>query len=161
MQIREASIEDAEKACHVVRRSITELCYADHRGDAPTLALWLANKTAENMRRWITQNHVFVATEGGTLVGVGAIKSSGEIILNYVSPDARFRGISKALLTRLEVRASELAVEVITLQSSATARQFYLSAGYRENGPAKKGFGKTLAHPMAKQLAGERSKLPR
>jgi GNAT superfamily N-acetyltransferase len=105
MQIREASIEDAEEACRVVQRSITELCHADHQGDEPTLALWLANKTAESMRRWITQHHVFVATEGGAILGVGAIRSSGEVILNYVSPDVRFRGIGKALLQRLEERA--------------------------------------------------------
>jgi predicted GNAT family acetyltransferase len=152
MQIREACVDDADEACRVVRRSITELCHADHKGDAPTLALWLANKTTENMRRWIDQNHVFVATEGGVIVGVGAMRSSGEIMLNYVSPDARFRGISTALLTRL-ARASELAVETITLQSSETARRFYLAVGYKENGPPTKGFGKTLAHPMMKRLA--------
>ena len=35
------------------RRSIIELCHADHRGDGSTLSQWLANKTADNMRRWI------------------------------------------------------------------------------------------------------------
>jgi GNAT superfamily N-acetyltransferase len=161
MQIRAASIEDAEEACGVVRRSITELCHADHQGDERTLDLWLANKTAENMRRWITQHHVFVATEGGAILGVGAIRSSGEVMLNYVSPDARLRGMSKALLRRLEARASELGVETITLNSTATARRFYLSAGYRENGPTTEGFGITLGYPMAKQLAGTRSERPR
>ena len=81
------------------------------------------------------------------------MKGSGEIILNYVSPDARFRGISKALLTRLEARASELAIETITLQSSATGRRFYLSAGYREKGPTTKGFGITVGYPMEKRVA--------
>ena len=151
MQVREAYIEDADAACFVIRRSITELCHLDHKGDAPTLALWLANKTA--VRRWIDQNHVFVATETGVVVGVGAIRNSGEIMLNYVSPDFRFRGIRKALVTRLEARASELAVEVVTLVSSETARQFYLAAGYRENGSPTKGFGMTLAQPMKKQIA--------
>ncbi len=105
------------------------------------------------MRRWIEQNHVFVATEGGAVVGVGAISNSGEILLNYVSPDFRFRGISKALVRRLEARASELAVETVTLLSSETARQFYLASGYCENGRPTKGFGMTLAQPMTKRLA--------
>jgi hypothetical protein len=56
-------MEDAEESCAVIQHSITELCQVDHRGDAPTIALWLANKTAENMRRWIAQTYVFVATE--------------------------------------------------------------------------------------------------
>ena len=152
MQIREACMDDADEACRVVRRSITELCHADHKGDAPTLALWLANKTAESMRRWIDQNHVFVAIDGGVVVGVAAIRSSGEIMLNYVSPDFRFRGVSKALVGQLEARASDLAVDTITLLSSGTARRFYLAFGYKENGPPTKGYGKTLGHPMVKQL---------
>ena len=152
MQIREACIEDAEQACHVVRRSITELCHADHRGDAPTLALWLANKTPEKMRRWIDAHHGFVAAEGAAILGVGIITSLGEIILNYVSPDARFRGISKALVARLEARARVLGIGTVTLQSSATALRFYVSAGYKPLGPPTKGFGVTLCHPMAKDL---------
>jgi GNAT superfamily N-acetyltransferase len=155
MQIREACIEDAEQACHVVRRSITELCYADHRADAPTLTLWLANKTPDNMRRWIDQHQALVAAEAGAILGVGIIKSSGEIILNYVSPDARFRGISKALVARLEARARELGIKAVTLQSSATAIRFYLSAGYQSLGPPTPGFGMTFCHPMAKQLGDD------
>ena len=31
MQIREATVEDAVEACQVVRRSIAELCHADHQ----------------------------------------------------------------------------------------------------------------------------------
>jgi acetyltransferase (GNAT) family protein len=63
MDIRKARLKDAEEACAVVRRSIAELSHADHQGDAATVSAWLANKTAENMRRWITQAFVFVATE--------------------------------------------------------------------------------------------------
>src|SRR5262245_59920082 len=89
MEIRKACREDAEELCALSRRSITELCQADHQEDPPTISLWLANKTAENMRRWIAQTYVFVATEHGRIVGVGAITDSGEITLNYVSPDTR------------------------------------------------------------------------
>jgi len=104
------------------------------------------------MRRWIDQIHVFLATDGSTILGVGAIKGSGEIMLNYVSPDARFRGVSKALMARLEAQASKVGIDLITVLSSETARRFYLAAGYEETGPPVKGFGKTMGHPMAKQL---------
>jgi hypothetical protein len=33
MEIREAMTEDAPAACEVLRRSISELCVADHRND--------------------------------------------------------------------------------------------------------------------------------
>jgi GNAT superfamily N-acetyltransferase len=152
MQIRPARIEDSEQACEVVRRSIGELCFADHRGDALTLALWLANKTADNMRRWIDAHHTLVAAESALILGVGMMRNTGEVLLNYVSPDARFRGLSKGIIAGLEASARELGLASVTLQSSTTARRFYLSAGYRETGPATKGFGLTLCHPMAKEL---------
>lgn len=84
--------------------------------------------------------------------GVGAIRSSGEVMLNYVSPDARFRGVSKAIVARLEAQACERGVDVVTFQSSATARQFYLAVGFRETGPPVEGFGITLGYPMSKRL---------
>jgi hypothetical protein len=68
MHIRDAIDTDADEACQVVRRSITELCHRDHLSDASTLTAWLANKTPANMRRSIGEAHVVVA-----VLGVGAI----------------------------------------------------------------------------------------
>ncbi len=152
MEIRRASADDAQEACAVVRRSIVELCHPDHQGDPPTVAAWLANKTAENMRRWIAHSHVFVAVEHDRILGVGAIVPSGGITLNYVAPDARFRGISKSLLRRLEQQAAEIGAEAVTLHSTATAHRFYGAAGYRDAGPPLKGFGLTSGYPMTKRL---------
>jgi GNAT superfamily N-acetyltransferase len=78
--------------------------------------------------------------------------STGEIVLNYVSPDARFRGVSKALLQGLEARAAKLDIPVLTLQSTATAVRFYQAAGYTAAGSPSKGFGITLGRPMLKGL---------
>jgi hypothetical protein len=96
MQIREAQVEDAREACRLLQRSIAELCRDDHHDDPDVLERWLRNKTVDNVRDWIAgpQAHVFVATEGAVMVGVAAVTSRGEITLNYVSPDARFRGVS-------------------------------------------------------------------
>jgi GNAT superfamily N-acetyltransferase len=155
MQIRQAREEDAEAAGIVLRRSITELCGSDHREDTATLAAWLANKTPENVRAWIRNpgNYMVVADDGGTILGVGAIQSSGRISLNYVSPDARFQGISKALVFGLEAKALELGLAACTLESTSTARRFYLAIGYRESGPATAGFGVSVCYPMIKTLA--------
>jgi hypothetical protein len=80
MRIRGARIEDAKEACRILKRSITELCQLDHQGDPHILELWLANKTVENLRRWITESCVLVATDGGAIAGVGALDGSGQII---------------------------------------------------------------------------------
>jgi hypothetical protein len=80
------------------------------------------------------------------------ITDTGEILLNHVSPDARFRGVSKGIIAGLEARADALGLGAVTLQSSTTARRFYLAAGYTSLGPPTKAFGITLCHPMAKRL---------
>ena len=154
MQIRKASVDDAVEACQVVRRSIAELCHADHQDDPIVLKKWLNNNTSDNMRSWIADpnSYVVVATEGAAIIGVGAITSSGEITLNYVSPDARFRGVSKAILNQLEARALELGNNTCALTSTETARRFYLSAGYVQFGPPEPSIGKGSSYRMVKQL---------
>jgi hypothetical protein len=44
MEIRVARTGDAAQACMVLRRSIEELCHADHNGDAARLACQSAPK---------------------------------------------------------------------------------------------------------------------
>jgi len=151
MHVRDACEEDAETCCSVVRRSIVELCLLDHQGDAGTLEQWLANKTTANMRRWVREHHVLVAVDARTIAGVAAMTATGEIILNYVSPDARFRGVSKALLRGLERRAANLGIPLLKLQSTATALRFYQSVGYTACGSPTKGFGLTIGQPMQKR----------
>jgi N-acetylglutamate synthase-like GNAT family acetyltransferase len=130
MNIRCATANDAPEACLVLRRSITELCDLDHAGDAELLAKWLSNKTVENVRRWIGQAHFLVAEEEGRLLGCAAMTGAGKVTLNYVAPDARFRGVSKALLSQLEARARALGLEELVLESTQTALRFYCSLGY-------------------------------
>lgn len=132
MRIRPARADDAVAACDVLRRSIVELCEADHRNDEARLADWLANKTPEIVAGWIAGSHVFVAEEGGRIVGVAALTDSGHVTLNYVAPEARFRGVSKALIDAVEGKAAQLGLQACTLESTKTARRFYEALGYGE-----------------------------
>jgi len=97
MQIREASVEDAVEACQVLRRSIAELCQADHQDDLIVLEKWLSNNTFDNMRSWIADpdSYVVVATEGAAIIGVGAITSSGEITSTTCCPMLAFEASAK------------------------------------------------------------------
>jgi GNAT superfamily N-acetyltransferase len=159
MEIRDAQVEDAPGACQVLRRSISELCIADHGNDPTILAQWLDNKTPEIVASWIAHsgNSVLVAVEHGTILGVGSVTNAGEVTLNYVSPDARFRGISRALLRALEQRALERGNVRCTLTSTETARRFYQTNGYVEDGcPAGK-FGTRASYRMSKLLAAQKS----
>jgi GNAT superfamily N-acetyltransferase len=155
MQIRDALPEGAPAVCIVLKRSIMELCEADHRNDPSILARWSGYKTHENFCAWVKQpdNSVLVAVENQEILAVGSVTDVGTIGLNYVSPDARFRGVSRALLRALEVRAAERGNHRCNLTSTETARRFYLSNGYIENGPRVDGFGTSSGYPMTKALA--------
>ncbi|WP_422272271.1 GNAT family N-acetyltransferase [Bradyrhizobium sp.] len=71
--------------------------------------------------------------------------------LNYVSPEARFQGVSLALLHALEQRAAQRGNTKVTLESTETARRFYLSNGYTEIGKPIEAFG-TTSYPMSKVI---------
>ena len=136
MQIRPARTEDAEIAIPVIRRSIVELCHAHHAGDAERIARWLANKTPEHFRNWLGSSHILLASECTAVLGVAAMTDTGTVTLNYVSPDARFRGVSKALLAALEDRARQLGLDRVTLESTLTAHRFYRTAGFLDHAPS-------------------------
>jgi ribosomal protein S18 acetylase RimI-like enzyme len=156
MLIRRARIEDAASACEAMRRSIAELCRADHHDDPAILARWLNNKTPAVFGGWIADpdNFVLVAVEEETVLAVGIVRHDGEITCNYVSPDARFKGVSRAMLAALEVIAREHGNDVCNLTSTETARRFYRGAGYEEVGVPQGKFGTTGAYPMLKRLSG-------
>jgi GNAT superfamily N-acetyltransferase len=158
MEIRDAVAGDARAACQVIRRSISELCVADHANDPTILARWLSNKTAEIVASWIAQpnNSVLVAVEHGTIIAVGSVTDAGEITLNYVSPDARFRGVSRALLSALEARALDRGNARCTLTSTKTALRFYGSNGYVEDKQLAGKFGTNESYLMSKPLAVQR-----
>jgi GNAT superfamily N-acetyltransferase len=162
MDTRDARPEDAEEACRVMRRSISELCQADHRDDSTMIAAWLGNKTAETFAAWIRRVDAsyFVAIERDAIAAVGGVTDRGEILLNYVSPDSRFRGASRALLAAMEARAADRGAIRCTLISTETARSFYLARGYAEIGAPVRKFGMDSGYPMAKALA-QPTALPR
>jgi GNAT superfamily N-acetyltransferase len=156
MMIRDAVPDDAAAACEVLRRSILELCVGDHHDDPAILSQWLASKTPENVRLWIARpnNNMMVAVEGETILAVGGVTDAGEVNLNYVSPDARFRGVSKALQKALEARALARGAARCTLTSTGTGRRFYRAAGYLEDGASIVHFG-AMSHPMSKHLRAD------
>lgn len=151
MIVRTARPDDAEEACTVLRRSISELCFSDHGGEAAILDGWLRNKTPASVRGWIGTQLFLVAEEGGAIAGV-ASADGGEVALNYVSPDFRFMGVSRALLGNIEERLRADGREQVTLTSTQTAHRFYLSRGYADRGPPQPWRGGRHVFPMAKRL---------
>jgi GNAT superfamily N-acetyltransferase len=156
MIIRDATADDAEAACAVLRASISELCLADHRADAEILGRWLANKTPANVAAWADGRgrSLLVAVEDDAIRAVGGLAHPGEITLNYVAPGARLRGISSAMLAALEQRALEQGATRCTLLSTETAHRFYLARGYLDAGAPAGKLGTTSSYPMVKPIRG-------
>lgn len=134
--VRDAVAEDAAAACEVLRRSILQLCAADHKNDPVMLARWLRNKTPESVASWIAtpENSMLLAVDGAAILGVGEVTDAGEVNLNYVAPEARFRGVSREIMAALEARAKKRGNTRCTLTSTETALRFYLSGGYTQEG---------------------------
>lgn len=156
MLVRRAECQDACQAADVIRRSITELCATEYRNDRRVLACWLANKTEENLRRWIdqTDRSVFVAVrDDGQLAAVGMVTDRGEIQLNYVAPEARFLGASKSLVAHMEAHLRTLGTAQAVLLSTQVARQFYRSIGYEEGEQVQSRFGTLDGTKMIKLLS--------
>lgn len=118
--VRTATIDDAETACLVLRRSITECCAEDHRNDLSFLEAWLGNKTPESVRRWIQSLNIFsvVAEDDVMIVGFAMASSSGEVMLCYVVPEVRFTGTGKAMLHAIEAYASAAGIDTLHLEST-------------------------------------------
>jgi GNAT superfamily N-acetyltransferase len=154
MKIRTAVREDASNVCKVVRASIEQLCEADHHGDKAILDQWLANKTPETVARWFgnPDNINLVAVDDNdTILAAGCIRRDGTLLLNYVSPEARFRGISTCLLAALEDAARSAGNARCALESTKTAHGFYQKRGYSDVGEPGSKFGLTT-FPMQKML---------
>ncbi len=132
LNVRRAAEGDAADAVDLLRRSISELCSQDHGDDPKKIAEWLENKRAETWQLWVNQAsyYVYVAERYGFVCGVGMVRSDGEILLNYVHPEARFCGVSTILLATMEAEALSRGVDRCFLESTQTAKDFYLARGY-------------------------------
>lgn len=153
LHVRPARLEDAAAMSQVLIASITQLCTADHGDDPGAIAAWTANKTPEGVLAMLANPHslIFVAEREGAIVGVGALSHDGMITLNYVSPEARHTGVSKALLARPESELLQLGHMEGRLEATATAAGFYRRAGWIADGPQAIG-RRVNGFPMRKIL---------
>ena len=151
VSVRLARLAEAKPMSALLIASITELCGADHKGDAAFLARWLSNKTPAAVRAMFANAEItlYVAERAGEIVAVGCIDASGQIRLNYVAPDQRFTGVSKALLAALEAELKARGRTTAFLTSTVTARRFYRAAGWHDGDKAG---GDDSGYPMEKRL---------
>lgn len=153
ISVRPAEPGDVPAMSRVLTASITELCAADHGNDPDALAAWTRNKSEAGVAAMLANPKLvlLVADRAGAVVAVGAVTTGGEVALNYVAPEARFCGVSKAMLARLEAELLALGFAQGRLEATATALPFYRDAGWQEDGPRATG-RRVNGYPMRKQL---------
>lgn len=153
LQIRPARFSDAPSACKALRRSIEECCAQDHRHNEAVLSAWLGNKTPETVAAWFLSpaNFSVVAVHEGEVSGVAILTRGGKIALCYVTPEARFTGVGKALLQAMEERAKEWGLTTLQVVSTTTAADFYRRNGYVQGASTTTPFG-VIAFSFSKRI---------
>lgn len=121
--LRQTVPNDAAAACDVLRRSIRELCVADHQNDAKAPAAWLGNKTAANVSGWIAapQNYAVVALRDAKICGFALVARDGTLRLCYLVPEVRHLGAGKAMLSALEAQATRWGLSKIDVETIQAA----------------------------------------
>jgi len=151
--VRPAKTEDATHACNVLRRSIVECCQEDHQGESEALDAWLHNKTTGDVRSWIQSPDLFswAAVVEAKIVGFSMSSRSGNVLLCYLVPEVRHMGVGKAMLKAIGEQAKADGINALHLESTKTARSFYLRNGFVECGAPIAAFG-MKSYPMKKTL---------
>lgn len=135
LMVRPATVFDVFDMSRVLIRSITELCAADHQGDADRIVEWVANKSPDGVLQWLNGAHdLWVAELDGQVCGVGAASPDGEVSVIYVDPSAVGRGVGAALLAQIEDHLRESGFAQANLKSTATALEFYVHHGWLQCG---------------------------
>lgn len=100
--------------------------------------------------------HLAAWDDDGNMLGIGRLHSfapnRGQVRYMAVQPSHRSRGIGKALLEELEVRAIESGILDIIVNSREDAVPFYQRNGYKVLRPAHTLFGAIRHFEMGKRL---------
>ncbi|WP_275791478.1 GNAT family N-acetyltransferase [Pararhizobium gei] len=138
--VRKANTTDIPAMSRVLTASITSLCTDDHGNDPSRLRQWTQNKSEAGVVQMMDNPNqtVWVAEVSGEVAAVGAV-AGDSIVLNYVAPEQRFRGVSKALLAAMEDSLRDAGISLGKLVSTRTALRFYLASGWSELGPGAGG----------------------
>jgi len=134
--VARASSADSHEIAKLLRRSIIELCQSDHGDEPDRYEAWLKTKSADQVEKWIDgPGGAFVAQDQDKrILGFVMGSPSGQVLMTHVLPEARFTGVSKALMRAVEDYFRDRGLDLAHLNSTGTADRFYRAIGYTETG---------------------------
>lgn len=157
MQIRPATPADAEAVMQITHQTIRSVY--PHYYPAGAVAFFLQHHCAENIRKDIAENNVFLCiSDDGQAVGTVSVKEN-EIGRLFVLPAFQGQGYGCALIAFAEQRIAAQYPEAV-LDASFSAKALYLRHGWEDTGYHKIACenGDFLCHDtMRKRLVQEQS----
>ena len=136
MPIRKAQSGEDEAIHSAHMRSIREVCVHDHGEEE--IKGWGYRECGTRWTQAIQNGLVWVVEHEGQIEGVGNIQILGEkayVHSLYLTPAVIGQGYGRALMQILLDVARGAGVQKVELESSLTAHQFYLKAGFVDREP--------------------------
>jgi GNAT superfamily N-acetyltransferase len=147
IEIRPATVADAEAICRVAIRALRETNARDYTPDV--IARLVAGFTPQRIAIFIASRPFYVALVRGTVVGTANLDGAAARAV-FVDPDHQDQGIGAGLMTAVEKLARTRSVTTLHVQSSTTAEGFYKKLGYVAVGEKFHGTERTIV--MLKSL---------
>ena len=97
----------------------------------PSVIMYQTEKhyTKEWLQKKLKSSSFLVAVENTQIIGTGLLEGS-EVKAVFVDPDHQGIGVGKEIMKKIEQQATKLGLTELTLNSSITAIDFYISLGY-------------------------------
>ena len=150
LSFRTARLADVPSVWHLRRESILEL--APRGMKLAQAETWAAKLTIQEMEQRFLETEIWVAEADDIVIGWIALRND-YIDGLYIDPRFARRGVGTQLLCLAERLMSERAIQIVRLEASLNAEQFYSRRGYLPmtvRGPNE-------AVPMEKQLSPQES----
>lgn len=139
--IRRAKLEDARPIHDAHMRSIQEICSRDHSPEE--IMAWGNMPFHEDSRVksiseqfvWVLDNEVTIEGYGHFSVEKRADGDVAHIYGLYFAPEAVGFGFGKVMVQIILAEVQKLGLGKVVLESTLTAHNFYLKAGFKDSGP--------------------------
>jgi GNAT superfamily N-acetyltransferase len=153
IEIRPATVADAEAICRVAIRTLRETNARDYAPDV--IARLVAGFLPQRIAGFIASRPFYVALARGAVVGTANLDGAAARAV-FVDPDHQGQGAGAGLMAAIEDLARTRAVTVLHVQSSVTAEGFYKKLAYIAVGEKFHGTERTIT--MEKRLDGEHAR---
>lgn len=141
IEIRSATVDDAEAICRVAIRALRETNARDYTPDV--IERLVAGFSPPRIAAFIASRPFYVASAHGAVVGTANLDGATARAV-FVDPDHQGLGIGAGLMTVIEDLACTRSVATMRVQSSTTAEGFYRKLGYVAVGEKLRGTEQTI-----------------